>query len=74
MKKVYQVGEQAPVSTYKAALRQHAKFKMAWYDSVWRQPIGCSSAKYGVNQWGFKQLIKHGKWLPWKGMKELGDF
>ena len=73
MKKVYQAGICVPVSTYKAALRQHAKFKMARHVSVWKQPIGCS-AKYGVNQWGYKQLIKNGKWLPWKGMKELGDF
>ena len=68
MKKVYQVGHRAPVSTYKAALRQHAKFKMAWYDQVWRQPIGCSH-KYGVNKWGFKQLIKHDKWIGWGGLK-----
>ena len=73
MKKVYQAGHYAPVSTYKAALRQHAKFKMQWYTSVWRQPIGCS-VKRGVNKWGFKQLIKHGKWISWKGNKELGDF
>ena len=73
MKKVYQAGHCAPVSTYKAALRQHAKFRMAWYDQVWRQPIGCS-VKRGVNQWGFKHLTKHGKWLSWKGLKELGDF
>ena len=73
MKKVYQAGNCAPVSTYKAALRQHAKFKMVWYASVWRQPIGCST-KYSVNDWRYKQLIKNGKWLPWKGMKELGDF
>ena len=73
MKKVYQAGHRVPVSTYKEALRQHAKFKMAWYDLVWRQPIGCSP-KYGVNKWGFKQLIKHGKWIGWGGLKELGDF
>ena len=73
MKKVYQVGNCAPVSTYKAALRQHAKFKMAWYDQVWRQPIGCS-VKRGVNKWGFKQLTKHGKWIGWQGLKELRDF
>ena len=73
MKKVYQAGQLAPVRTYKAALRQHAKFKMAWYDRVFKQPIGCS-VKRGVNHWGFKPLIKHGKWLPWKGMKELGYF
>ena len=51
MKKVYQAGHCAPVSTYKAALRQHAKFKMAWYDPVFKQPIGCS-VKYRVNRWG----------------------
>ena len=73
MKKVYQAGHCTPVSTYKAALRQHAKFKMAWYTPVWRQPIGCSR-KHGVNKWGFKQLIKHGKWIGWQGTKELGDF
>ena len=73
MKKVYQVGECTPVSTYKAALRQHAKFKMAWYDAVWRQPIGCS-AKYGVNHWRFKPLYKHGKWLPWEGIKGRHNF
>ena len=73
MKKVYQAGNRAPVSTYKAALRQHAKFKMGWDVSVLSQPMRCSP-KYGVNKWGFKQLIKHGEWLPWKGMKELGDF
>ena len=73
MKKVYQVGNCAPVSTYKAALRQHAKFKMVWYIPVWRQPIGCSH-KYGVNQWGFKPLIKNGEWMGWKGIKELEDF
>ena len=73
MKKVYQAGNCAPVSTYKAALRQHAKFKMVWYESVWKQPIGCS-VKYGVNDWGFKQLYKHGKYIGWQGMKELGDF
>ena len=68
MKKVYQAGNCVPVSTYKAALRQHAKFKLAWYDSVWRQPIGCS-VKCGVNQWEFKQLTKHGKRIGWKGIK-----
>ena len=68
MKKVYQAGNCAPVRTYKAALRQHAKFKMAWYDSVWRQPIGCSH-KYGVNKWGLKQLIKHGKLIGWSGLR-----
>ena len=73
MKKVYQVGAHAPVRTYKEALRQHAKFGVGTYIKIWRQPIGCS-VKYGVNDWGYKQLIKNGKWLPWKGMKELGDF
>ena len=73
MKKVYQAGNCAPVRTYKAALRQHAKFKMARYVRVWRQPIGCS-VKYGVNHRGFKPLIKNGKWIGWKGIKELGDF
>ena len=73
MKKVYQAGNCAPVSTYKAALRQHAKFKMSRHVSVFKQPIGCSP-KYGVNKWGFKQLIKHGKWIGWKGIKGLGDF
>ena len=73
MKKVYQAGNCAPVSTYKAALRQHAKFKMAWYVRVWRRPIGCSF-KCGVNKWRFKHLIKHGKWIRWQGKKELGNF
>ena len=68
MKKVYQAGSCAPVSTYKAALRQHAKFKMARYVSVWRQPIGCSFS-CGVNQWGFKSLSKHGKFIGWAGLK-----
>ena len=68
MKKVYQAGHCAPVSTYKAALRQHAKFKMAWYDPVFKQPIG-SSVKYGVNRWGFKPLIKHGKWIWWSRLR-----
>ena len=69
MKKVYQAGIRAPVSTYKAALRQHAKFKMSRYIAVFKQPIG-HVAKYGVNKWGFKQLIKHGKWFCWSGLKE----
>ena len=73
MKKVYQVGNCAPVRTYKAALRQHAKLKMAWYDSVWRQPIGCST-KYGVNQWEFKPLTKPGKWIGWAGVKAVRNF
>ena len=73
MKKVYQAGTRAPVSTYKAALRQHAKFKMEWYVSVWRQPIGCS-VKRGVNHWGFKQLIKHGKLMGWSGLKYSPKF
>ena len=72
MKKVYQAGNCAPVSTYKAALRQHAKFKMAWYDSVWRQPIGCN-VKYGVNVWGFKRLC-NGKYMGWQGIKAVQTF
>ena len=74
MKKVYQAGNCAPVRTYKAALRQHAKFKMVWYDSVWRQPIGCST-KYSVNQWGYKQLINNnGKQIGWSGLKAVRNF
>ena len=73
MKKVYQAGNCAPVRTYKAALRQHAKFKMASYDTVWRQPIGCSG-KYGVNKWGYKPLIKRGEWIGWKGVKAVRTF
>ena len=73
MKKVYQADTLAPVSTYKAALRQHAKFKMSRYVSVWRQPIGCS-VKYRVNEWGFKPLIKHGKLIIWSGLKNRPDF
>ena len=68
MKKVYQVGHCAPVSTYKAALRQHAKFKMSRYIPVWKQPIGCN-VKYGVNQWVFKPLTKHGKLMGWSGLR-----
>ena len=73
MKKVYQAGNCVPVRTYKAALRQHAKFRMAWYAHVCRQPIGCS-VKCGVNQWGFKHLIKHGKRLDWSGLKAVQNF
>ena len=73
MKKVYQAGNCAPVSTYKAALRQHAKLKMVWYDSVWRQPIGCS-VKYGVNHWGFKPLTKPSKWIGWSILKVVRNF
>ena len=73
MKKVYQAGNCAPVRTYKAALRQHAKFKMAWYDAVWRQPIGCSGGR-GVNKWGYKPLIKHGEWIGWKGVNAVRTF
>ena len=73
MKKVYQAGNCTPVRTYKAALRQHAKFKMAWYYTVWRQPIG-SSTKYGVNKWRFKPLIKNGEWINWEGVKAVRTF
>ena len=73
MKKVYQVGVHAPVRTYKEALRQHAKHRVDAAIKIWKQPIGCS-VKRGVNKWGFKQLIKHGKWIGWKGMKGLRDF
>ena len=73
MKKVYQVNTHAPVRTYKEALRQHAKLRVGTDIKIWKQPIGYN-IKYGVNHWGFQHLFKHGKWLPWKGMKELGDF
>ena len=73
MKKIYQVGAHAPVRTYKEALRQHAKFTDIKIWTIWKQPIGCV-VKYGVDDWRFKYLIKHGKWIGWKGMKELGDF
>ena len=73
MKKVYKVGHYAPVSTYKAALRQHAKFKMPRYSTVFKHPIGCS-VKYGVNEWGFKPLIKHGKLICWSGLKYRPNF
>ena len=83
MKKVYQAGSCAPVSTYKAALRQHAKFKMARHVRVWLQPIGCSHKSgvnqwwlqpIGVNQWWFKQLIKNGKWIVWSGLQDRSKF
>ena len=72
MQKVYQVGRCTPVSTYKAALRQHAKFKMARRISVWRQPIGYS-VKCGVNNWGFKHL-RNGKYIGWQGLKAVQNF
>ena len=72
MKKVYQAGNCAPVSTYKAALRQHAKFKMERHILVWRQPIGCS-VKCGVNIWGFKHL-RNGKYINWQGLKAVQNF
>ena len=72
MKKVYQVSHCTPVSTYKAALRQHAKFKMKRHISVWKQPIGCS-VKRGVNCWRFKRLC-NGKYIGWQGIKAVQTF
>ena len=73
MKKVYQVGAHAPVRTYKEALRQHAKLRVGSYIKIWRQPIGCS-IKYGVDDWGFKPLIKHGKRLGWGALRGRSNF
>ena len=73
MKKVYQVGAHAPVRTYKEALRQHAKHRVSARIKIWKQPIGCS-IKYGVNDWVFKPLIKHGKRLGWGALRGRSNF
>ena len=73
MKKVYQVGANAPVKTYKEALRQHAKLRGGSYLKIWKQPIGCIT-KYDVNYWRFKPLIKHGKQLRWDALRGRSNF
>ena len=73
MKKVYQVGGHVPVRTYKEALRQHAKLKVSTTIKIWKQPIGCSG-KYGVDDWTFIPLIKHGKRIRWDALRGRSNF
>ena len=73
MKKVYQVGAHASVRTYKEALRQHAKHRVGAAIKIWKQPIGCS-VKYGVDDWTFKPLIKHGTRIRWDALRGRSNF
>ena len=73
MRKVYQTGLLVPVSTYKQALRQHAKFKLLADIVIWKQPIGCIEP-YGSQDWCFKPLFKRGIYQRWKGLKIRSNF
>lgn len=73
MKKVYRVGLQVPVSTYKQALRQHAKAKLSKDFAIFKHPVGCIR-HCGAYGWGFKILCKHGIYQGWKGLKTRSNF